>query len=287
MAAGAADVAEHGLDELAGVARVAEIAHAHDELPGDDARDDRPLDVLDLQQEVRRIRDEVLARRLAEEGRQHLRTHPARRERARDVLEPLHRDFRALHLPDERRIGQRVEERERLEVHAVGLAREEQRIGLDRVEHRRRRALGDADVHRAQVLRQDGARRSIVGADVLEHGGIARLLGMVIDETTMRPALGNGGGGISGPAIHPIAVRAVHDVREALPDVPIVGVGGVASGWDAAALMIAGANAVQVGTANFYDPGASMKIVDGLADYCLRNGLENISALVGTVALET
>ena len=67
------------------------------------------------------------------------------------------------------------------------------------------------------------------------------MLGMVLDESTLRPALGNGGGGVSGRAIHPIAVRAVHDVRAALPELPIVGVGGVASGWDAAELMIAGA----------------------------------------------
>ena len=82
------------------------------------------------------------------------------------------------------------------------------------------------------------------------------VLGMVLDESTLRPALGNGGGGVSGRAIHPIAVRAVHDVHDALPDLPIVGVGGVASGWDAAELMIAGAQAVQVGTATFADPRA-------------------------------
>ncbi|MGA0218081.1 MAG: dihydroorotate dehydrogenase, partial [Ilumatobacteraceae bacterium] len=77
------------------------------------------------------------------------------------------------------------------------------------------------------------------------------LLGLVFDPETARPVLGNGGGGVSGPAIHPIAVRAVADVRRALPDLPIVGVGGVANGWGAAELMLAGAHAVQVGTATF------------------------------------
>ena len=103
-------------------------------------------------------------------------------ERARDVLEPLERDFRAFHLADQRRVGQRVEERERLEVDAIGLAREEQRVRLDRVEHRRRRALGDVHVDGAQVLGEDRARRPVVGADVLEDRRVARLLGMVVDD---------------------------------------------------------------------------------------------------------
>lgn len=91
------------------------------------------------------------------------------------------------------------------------------------------------------------------------------VLGMVIDPVTWQPALGNGGGGLSGRAIHPVAVRAVHDVRQALPDLAIVGVGGVASGWDAAELMLVGANAVQVGTASFADPRACARVGDELA----------------------
>ena len=78
---------------------------------------------------------------------------------------------------------------------------------------------------------------------------------------TRRPALGAGGGGLSGPAIHPVAVRAVHDVHAALPDLPIVGVGGVATGWDAEELMLAGAVAVQVGTATFADPRAAARVL--------------------------
>lgn len=89
---------------------------------------------------------------------------------------------------------------------------------------------------------------------------INTMLGMQIDIETARPTLGNGGGGLSGPAIHPIAVRAVHDVRIALPDVDIIGVGGVSSGTDALEIMMAGANAVQVGTASFADPSATWKI---------------------------
>lgn len=77
-------------------------------------------------------------------------------------------------------------------------------------------------------------------------------------------------GGLSGPALHPIAVRAVHDCRRAFPDAPIVGVGGVASGADAAELLMAGANAVQVGTATFADPRAPWRVQEELARWCAR-----------------
>ncbi len=93
---------------------------------------------------------------------------------------------------------------------------------------------------------------------------INTLLGMAYDPATRRPALGAGGGGLSGPAIHPIAVRAVHDVRAALPALPIIGVGGIATAWDAEELLLAGANAVQVGTATFADPRAPAKILAAL-----------------------
>ena len=102
--------------------------------------------------------------------------------RAGDVVEPLERDFRPFHLADQRGVGERIEERERLEVDAVGVPREEQRVGLDRVEHRGRGPLRDVHVDRAQVLGQDRRRRAVVGADVLEDRAVARLLGMVIDD---------------------------------------------------------------------------------------------------------
>ncbi len=97
------------------------------------------------------------------------------------------------------------------------------------------------------------------GADAVTC--INTVLGMVYDRTTGAPALGAGGGGLSGPAIHPIAVRAVHDVHAALPGLPIIGVGGVATGWDARELLLAGAVAVQVGTATFADPRAPVRIL--------------------------
>jgi dihydroorotate dehydrogenase (NAD+) catalytic subunit len=93
---------------------------------------------------------------------------------------------------------------------------------------------------------------------------INTVLGMAYDPHTGAPALGAGGGGLSGPAIHPIAVRVVHDVHEALPELPIVGAGGVSTGWDAKELMLAGAAAVQVGTASFADPAAPAKVLEAL-----------------------
>ncbi len=99
------------------------------------------------------------------------------------------------------------------------------------------------------------------------------LLGMVLDPATGRPALGAGGGGYSGTPIHAVAVRTIFDVRAALPDLPIVGVGGVASGWDAAELLLAGANAVQVGTATFDDPRAPLRVQQALLEWCARRSL--------------
>jgi dihydroorotate dehydrogenase (NAD+) catalytic subunit len=112
---------------------------------------------------------------------------------------------------------------------------------------------------------------------------INTVLGLVIDPVTLRPALGNGGGGVSGRAIHPIAVRAVHDVRAAHPELAIVGVGGVASGWDAAELMLVGAAAIQVGTASFADPAACRRVLSELVAWASDNGIARLSNLSGVV----
>jgi dihydroorotate dehydrogenase (NAD+) catalytic subunit len=112
---------------------------------------------------------------------------------------------------------------------------------------------------------------------------INTLLGLVYDRTTWRPALGNGGGGLSGRAIHPVAVRAVHDVHAALPDLPIVGVGGVASGWDAIELLLAGASAVQVGTANFANPRTCPRVRDEIAAILDDHGIHRVVDLDAVV----
>lgn len=126
---------------------------------------------------------------------------------------------------------------------------------------------------------------SIAGA-VLEAGASAvtlinTVMGLAIDPTTGRARLGNGGGGLSGAAIHPVAVRAVFDVRAAFPQAAIVGVGGVESGETAAELLAAGANAVQVGTATFADPRAPQRVLRDLAAWCASNGVHRLDDLVG------
>ncbi len=110
---------------------------------------------------------------------------------------------------------------------------------------------------------------------------INTVFGMSIDPETAQPTLGNGGGGLSGPAIRPVAVRAIYDVRAALGDVPIVGVGGVAHGEHAVELMAAGACAVQVGTASFWDPRAPRNVLKELARWCERHGVGNAAELTG------
>lgn len=112
---------------------------------------------------------------------------------------------------------------------------------------------------------------------------INTLLGMVLDLETRSYALGGGGGGLSGPAIHPVAVRAVHDVHAALPALPIVGVGGVSSGADAAELLLAGASAVQVGTATFADPRAPWRVQSELDEWCRAHGVGAVRELIGAV----
>lgn len=125
----------------------------------------------------------------------------------------------------------------------------------------------------------DAAQRA--GADAVTL--VNTVLAMAIDPDTGCYRLGSGarGGGLSGPAIHPIAVRAVHDVHAALPDLPIVGVGGVASGDDAAELLLAGASAIQVGTATFADPRASARVLAELRHWASRTGRRAITEAVG------
>ncbi len=117
------------------------------------------------------------------------------------------------------------------------------------------------------------------GADGLSM--INTLLGMAIDTETMRPVLAGLTGGLSGPAIRPIAVRCIWQVREALPGVPIIGMGGVLTGWDALELILAGASMVSVGTATFHDPSATVRILRELEEELARRGIERLSDVVG------
>jgi len=107
------------------------------------------------------------------------------------------------------------------------------------------------------------------------------LMGMSIDVEQRSARLGGRGGGLSGPAIHPVAVRAVWDVRRALPTLPIVAVGGVASGADVVEFILAGANAAQVGTATFAEPAAAGRILAEVDAWCDRQGVRRLADLVG------
>ena len=118
------------------------------------------------------------------------------------------------------------------------------------------------------------------GADAVSL--VNTFLAMVIDVETRRPRISNILGGLSGPAIRPIAVRMVHECRQAVK-IPIIGMGGIANARDAVEFMIAGASAVQVGTANFVDPFIWSKILQGIQDYMLRHKLERIADIVGTL----
>lgn len=118
------------------------------------------------------------------------------------------------------------------------------------------------------------------GADVISL--INTLTGMKIDVNRRKFALANRTGGMSGPAVHPIAVRMVYQAAQAV-NIPIIGMGGVQSTEDALELILAGATAVSVGTANFTNPTATIDIIDGIQDYMENNGVEDINELIGAV----
>jgi dihydroorotate dehydrogenase (NAD+) catalytic subunit len=118
------------------------------------------------------------------------------------------------------------------------------------------------------------------GADALSL--INTLTGMAIDTDTRRPVLANITGGLSGPAIKPVALRMVWQVAQAV-DLPVVGIGGIMTSTDALEFLIAGASAIQVGTANFVNPRTTVEIVAGLRRYCETHGIERLSDLTGSL----
>ncbi|MCR4811173.1 MAG: dihydroorotate dehydrogenase [Bacteroidales bacterium] len=111
---------------------------------------------------------------------------------------------------------------------------------------------------------------------------INTLLGMAIDVEKQRPCLSTITGGLSGPCVKPVAVRMVWQVAHAV-QIPVIGLGGIASAADALEFLMAGAKAVQVGTANFIDPTITMQIIDGLEDYCKRHGIKDINEIIGII----
>jgi dihydroorotate dehydrogenase (NAD+) catalytic subunit len=183
-----------------------------------------------------------------------------------------------------------------------GISAIEVNISCPNVENRGLVFACDPEASRRVI---DGVRRTIGGElpiiaklspDVTDLVSIARgvvdagadglalintVLGMVINVDTMRPHLGGKTGGLSGPAIRPIAVRAVYQVHAALPQVPILGMGGVATGKDALEMILAGASGVSIGTASFGNPTAIMKIQNELKQLLIDRGFTSLKQAVG------
>ena len=132
------------------------------------------------------------------------------------------------------------------------------------------------------VTRIEPAARAAVeaGADALSL--VNTFVGLAIDPLTRRPRLGNGFGGLSGPAIKPLALRMVYEAAQAVK-VPVIGLGGIASGSDAAEFMIAGASAVQVGTASFWDPQSPVRVARELDQFLERENIARAADLTGTL----
>lgn len=183
-----------------------------------------------------------------------------------------------------------------------GIAAVEVNISCPNVENRGLVFACDPDASRAVV---DGVRRTLGGElpiivklspDVTDIAGIARgvvsagadalslintLLGMVINTETMRPHLAGRTGGLSGPAIRPVAVRAIYQVHQALPKTPILGMGGVRSGRDALELILAGASGVSVGTATFSTPRAVINVQNELRGLLMTKGFGSLREAIG------
>ena len=114
------------------------------------------------------------------------------------------------------------------------------------------------------------------GADALSVCNT--FVGMSIDLKTRKPHLANRTGGLSGPAIKPLALNLVYQTVRAV-QIPVIGIGGISSGEDAVEFLLAGAKAVQIGTANFIDPASTLHVIEGIRRYCLANGVNDLSEL--------
>ena len=124
--------------------------------------------------------------------------------------------------------------------------------------------------------------KSVEGAGADSVSLINTMLGMAVDVEKQKPYLSTITGGLSGPCVKPVAVRMVWQVAHAVK-IPIVGLGGIASAADALEFLMVGARAVEVGTANFIDPTVTVKIVEGLQDYCERHGIKDINDIIGII----
>ena len=121
------------------------------------------------------------------------------------------------------------------------------------------------------------------GADAITL--VNTFVGMTVDVQKLRPRLSNVTGGLSGPAIRPLAVRLVHQVAQTVR-IPVVGIGGISSARDALEFMLAGATAVQIGTANFFDPMVSIKVIRGLHEACQEKNIQDIREIIGSICVQ-
>ena len=143
--------------------------------------------------------------------------------------------------------------------------------------------------HKTMIVKLTPNVTSVVEiAKAVEQAGadsvslINTMLGMAIDVERQRPYLSTITGGLSGPCVKPVAVRMVWQVAHAV-QIPVVGLGGISCAADALEFLMAGAKAIEVGTANFLDPAVTVKIVDGLQDYCQRHHIDDINDIIGII----
>ena len=126
--------------------------------------------------------------------------------------------------------------------------------------------------------------KAVEGAGADSISLINTLLGMAIDAESRKPVLATVTGGLSGPAVKPVALRMVWEAHRAVT-VPIIGIGGIMNSTDAIEFLLAGATAVQVGTANFIDPQVTVKILDGISEYLQKHNIDDINSLIGAIDL--
>ena len=124
--------------------------------------------------------------------------------------------------------------------------------------------------------------RAVEGAGADSVSLINTLLGMAIDAGKRRPVLSTITGGLSGPAVKPVALRMVWQTAKAVK-IPVIGLGGICSATDAVEFLLAGASAIQIGTANFIDPSISGKVIDGIEDYLERHGFSSVREIIGAL----
>ena len=124
--------------------------------------------------------------------------------------------------------------------------------------------------------------RAVEGAGADSVSLINTMLGMAIDAEKRRPILSTITGGMSGPAVKPVALRMVWQTAKAVK-IPVIGLGGICSATDAVEFLLAGASAVQIGTANFIDPSISEKVIDGIEDYLQRHGFNSVQDIIGAL----